>query len=62
MEIILAALSGAVQKAVEKEKQIGHTVFKGISLTELADIWQHNKEFDESQIDMFESIPCTCAL
>jgi 3'-phosphoadenosine 5'-phosphosulfate sulfotransferase (PAPS reductase)/FAD synthetase len=49
-------------KAVEKEKQLGYTVFKDKSLTELADIWQHNREFDCRQISMFDDgIPCTCA-
>ena len=51
------------QKAVEKEKELGHTVFKGVSLEELANIWQHNREYECKQLTLFEdSIPCTCAL
>lgn len=51
------------RKAVEKEKELGYTVFKGISLEELADIWQHNREYECKQLTLFEdSIPCTCAL
>jgi len=50
-------------KAAQKENELGHTVFKNISLKELADIWQHNKDFDCRQLSLFEDdIPCTCAL
>jgi hypothetical protein len=47
-------------EAVKREKQIGHTVFKDKSLTELAEIWEHNEDFEDSQISM--DIPCMCSL
>jgi hypothetical protein len=48
------------QKAVEKEKQIGHTTFKGISLEELAGIWANDGQIP---MDLPEdNIPCMCAL
>jgi 3'-phosphoadenosine 5'-phosphosulfate sulfotransferase (PAPS reductase)/FAD synthetase len=49
-------------KAAEKEKKIGYTVFKGISLEELSDIWKHNREYECSQVNMFDSIPCMCSV
>lgn len=45
-------------KAAEKEKQCGYTVFKDCTLEELADIFKHNKRFEDSQI----SIPCMCSI
>lgn len=48
------------KKAVEKEKQIGHTVFKDITLEELANIFEHNKIFEDNQCNMFDNIPCEC--
>jgi len=45
-------------KAAEKEIQCGHTVFKNCTLYELADIFKHNKSFDDSQISM----PCMCSI
>lgn len=53
------------QKAVEKEIELGHTVFKNISLLELVEKWKNKKEWEEMQVNMFElmdNIPCTCAL
>lgn len=48
------------KKAVEAEKKTGYTVFKDISLEELADIFKHNKKFEDSQVMM--DIPCMCSL
>lgn len=50
------------QKAIDVEEKIGHTVFKGISLKELAEKWKHNKKFDDSQISLFDSMPCECVI
>ena len=46
--------------AVKYEEQIGHTVFKDKSLTELAEIWRSNKEWDDSQFTLDSIIPCDC--
>jgi hypothetical protein len=46
--------------AVEKEKQIGHTTFKGISLEQLADIWSKDGQMPLDLPE--ENIPCMCAL
>lgn len=47
------------EKAIQAESKIGYTVFKGISLTELKELWQ-------SQIPMFQDDedlrPCMCAI
>ena len=48
------------EKAVQKEKEIGYTVFKDISLEELREKFRHNKEFEDKQITM--DIPCMCTL
>jgi hypothetical protein len=49
-------------KAAEKEKEQGHTVFKGVSLEELAELWKHNKDFECAQVNMFDSVPCMCSI
>jgi 3'-phosphoadenosine 5'-phosphosulfate sulfotransferase (PAPS reductase)/FAD synthetase len=48
------------QKAVQKEKETGHTVFKDRTLEELAKIFKNNKDFEGSQISM--NIPCMCVM
>jgi len=53
------------QKAINKEIQIGNTVFKGKSLTEYAIDWQKDLDnnielFDDEELD--DNIPCMCAL
>ena len=48
------------QKAVEIEEKIGHTVFKDKSLKELAEEWQNDKEWNDSQITLEDVIPCDC--
>ena len=53
------------QKAIEKEKQIGNTVFKEQSLEEYAKDWQKELEdnvdlFDEEELD--QGIPCMCSV
>lgn len=47
-------------KAMEYEQKIGYTVFKDKSLKELAEIWQADKEWNESQIQLADIIPCEC--
>jgi 3'-phosphoadenosine 5'-phosphosulfate sulfotransferase (PAPS reductase)/FAD synthetase len=46
--------------AVKYEEKIGHTVFKDKSLKELADIWENDKEWNDSQINFNDIIPCDC--
>jgi hypothetical protein len=48
-------------KASEYEEKIGHTVFKGKTLKELAEIWEHNQEYEDSQMTL-DSIPCMCSI
>jgi len=53
------------QKAIDKEKEIGNTVFKEKSLTEYAKEWQKNLDdnielFSDEELD--DNIPCMCAL
>jgi len=48
------------QKAVEAEERCGYTVFKDKSLKELAMIFQNDKEWDDSQMDLSDFIPCDC--
>lgn len=45
-------------------RTFGHTVFKDKSLEELAEIWKHNKDFEDSQmsfLDEQDNTPCMCA-
>lgn len=46
-------------KAVKYEKKIGHTVFKGISLVQLAEKWQEETEEEALQVS-FADLPCEC--
>lgn len=48
------------EKAVEYEELIGHTVFKDKSLKQLAEEWQNDKKWNESQITLNDIIPCDC--
>ena len=49
------------QMAIEKEKQIGHTVFQEGSLEEYARIWKHNDR--QMELDFGDDgVPCMCAL
>ncbi len=53
------------QKAIDKELQINHTVFKEKSLTEYAIEWQADLDnnidlFSDDELD--DNIPCMCAL
>lgn len=48
------------QRAVEAEEQCGYTVFKDKSLKELEKIFQNDQEWDESQLDLSDFIPCEC--
>jgi 3'-phosphoadenosine 5'-phosphosulfate sulfotransferase (PAPS reductase)/FAD synthetase len=49
------------EKAVQKEKEIGYTVFKDCTLEELREKFKHNKEFEDSQLSI-NDLPCMCAL
>ena len=48
------------QKAVEAEERCGYTVFKDKSLKELAEVFQNDKEWDDSQMNLSDFIPCEC--
>jgi hypothetical protein len=49
------------QKAVEKEKQIGHTVFKDASLEQYSEVWKYNN--NQMELDFNDdAIPCMCAI
>lgn len=48
------------QRAVKAEEKFGYTVFKDKSLKDLERIFQNDKEWDESQIDLSDFIPCEC--
>jgi hypothetical protein len=48
------------QKAVEKEEQTGYTVFKDISLKDLAVIFENDKQWNDAQYQMADFIPCEC--
>jgi 3'-phosphoadenosine 5'-phosphosulfate sulfotransferase (PAPS reductase)/FAD synthetase len=50
------------KKAIDAEKKTGYTVFKDISLEKLAEIFKHNKKFEDKQISMFEHLPCECMI
>jgi len=47
-------------KLAEKEEQYGYTVFKDISLKELAEKFQNDKEWEDSQLNLSDFIPCEC--
>lgn len=46
------------QKLAEKEVKYGHTVFKGVSLKELADKFKADKEWKDMQLNLSSFIPC----
>ncbi len=48
------------QKAIEKENSTGHTVFKDISLKDLAVIFDNDKQWRDSQYQIADFIPCEC--
>jgi len=47
------------QKAVKKEEEIGHTVFKDFSLKQLAKSWEENKQLTFLEDD---NLPCLCSI
>jgi len=50
-------------KAIEYEKRTDGTVFKDTSLTELAEVWEHNAKLEDAQMDLFseeDKLPCEC--
>lgn len=48
------------KKAAEFEEKFGHTVFKDISLEELAEKFQKDKELEDEQLTFNDIIPCDC--
>lgn len=46
--------------AAEKEEQIGYTVFRDVSLKELESRFKKEKEWEESQYQIADFIPCEC--
>ena len=47
-------------KAAEMEEKTGYTIFKECSLRELGELFQNNKEWEESQLTLQDFIPCDC--
>lgn len=48
------------RKAAEKERQVGYTVFKDLSLEEYAEIWKYNDR--QMELDFGDdAMPCMCA-
>lgn len=52
----------AFDKAKELEKEMGHTVFKDISLTELEKVFENDKAWEDMQynLPLEEFLPCEC--
>ncbi len=50
----------AFQKAKEKEKEVGYTIFKDISLEELERQFANDKQWEEMQMTLKDFIPCDC--
>ena len=50
----------AFQKAKEKEKEVGYTIFKDISLEELEKQFAKDKQWEEMQMKLEDFIPCDC--
>lgn len=48
------------EKACKKEEEVGYTVFRDISLSDLAKKFQNDKEWDESQLQIADFVPCEC--
>ena len=48
------------QKMIDKEEKYGYTVFKNISLKELASKFQNEKEWEDAQMNLSDFIPCDC--
>ena len=47
-------------KAMEKEKEVGYTVFRDISLEELEKRFINDKEWEDMQMNLSDFIPCDC--
>ena len=47
-------------KAVEMEEKIGHTVFKDVSLKQLAEQWEKDAEWEKMQLSFEDIVPCDC--
>lgn len=47
-------------KMAEKEELYGYTIFKDVSLNELEKIFQNDKEWEDSQMNLSDFIPCEC--
>ena len=42
------------------EEKIGHTVFKDVSLKQLAEQWEKDAEWDKMQLSFEDIVPCDC--
>ncbi|MGN0428034.1 MAG: hypothetical protein ACI4F0_09560 [Agathobacter sp.] len=47
------------EKAVQAEKEVGYTVFKGETLEEIAEKWKNDREEEALQVS-FAELPCEC--
>ena len=47
-------------KAMEKEKEVGYTVFRDISLEELEKKFINDKQWEDMQMNLSDFIPCDC--
>lgn len=48
------------ERAAVKEEETGHKVFKDISLRELAERFKNDKEWNDSQFQIADFLPCEC--
>ena len=47
-------------RAMQKEKEVGYTVFKDVSLEELEQKFISDKEWEDAQMSLEDFIPCEC--
>ena len=45
---------------MEKEKEVGYTVFRDISLEELEKKFINDKQWEDMQMNLSDFIPCDC--
>ena len=51
---------GENHRAMQKEKEVGYTVFKDVSLEELEQKFISDKEWEDAQMSLEDFIPCEC--